>query len=85
MGCSPWGCKVLNVTWQLNNNMLNARGSIGELNRHSPFPVGFKSLTLNHIPTESVVTNVTLKERMEFYEDISKESRKGVGPQGSIL
>ena len=42
VGCSPWGHKELNVTWQLsNNNTLCAGGSIGELNRHSPFPVGF--------------------------------------------
>ena len=73
------------MTWQLNSNMLCAGGSIGELNRQSPFPVGFKSLMLNNIPIESVLTKVTLKERMEFYENISREPGKGVGPQGRIL
>ena len=85
-GLQSWGHKELNVTWQLsNNNTLCAGGSIRELNRHSPFPVGFKSLTLNNIPVESVVTKVTLKERMEFYENISKEPLKGMGPHGIIL
>ena len=30
-GCSPWGHKQLDMTWQLNNNELNDRPSLTQL------------------------------------------------------